>query len=316
MLGHMYLAPQSGLPADAPSAAARPRRGARPLRRQQGFMILLAVFLVALVALTLAATVPAIIAQIRRDKEVEMIHRGVQYARAIKKYSRKTSGGYPTTIEQLLETNHIKFLRQRYKDPITGKDFRLVHQGDPQLTAVMTGLPIQGGNPFAPQSPNAPGQPSASPSPTPAPADAQPSPSPSSTPTEGSSGSTPGGQTFGGGPIVGVASISKKKAFHIFNKKDHYNDWLFMYSSQLMPDILGVLIKTPFNGIMTITPGIAGGTTLNGQPASGQSSTSGAGSGGSSFGPSGFGGSGNTNSFGGGGFGAGGNTNPSSQPQQ
>ena len=43
-------------------------------------------------------------------------------------------------------------------------------------------------------------------------------------------GSTNGnGQSFGGLPIVGVASTSKNKSIREFNKKDHYNQWQFIY---------------------------------------------------------------------------------------
>src|SRR5207248_11644257 len=37
------------------------------------------------------------------------------------------------------------------------------------------------------------------------------------------------GQSFGGLPIVGVASTSKDKSIRTFNKKDHYNQWQFIY---------------------------------------------------------------------------------------
>ena len=47
-----------------------------------------------------------------------MIHRGVQYARAVKLYYRKY-GSYPTSIEQLENTNKIRYLRKRYKDPMS-----------------------------------------------------------------------------------------------------------------------------------------------------------------------------------------------------
>ena len=62
-----------------------------------------------------------------------MIHRGTQYSRAIRRYVKKT-GRYPSRLEELENTNNIRFLRKRYKDPITGKDFKLLHVGEVQLT--------------------------------------------------------------------------------------------------------------------------------------------------------------------------------------
>ncbi|HVT96761.1 MAG TPA: hypothetical protein VHE33_04590, partial [Acidobacteriaceae bacterium] len=57
---------------------------------------------------------------IQRDKEMETIQRGEQYKRAIKLYYQKF-GRYPTSIDQLVETNQVRFLRKKYKDPLTGK---------------------------------------------------------------------------------------------------------------------------------------------------------------------------------------------------
>src|SRR5207302_8987290 len=37
------------------------------------------------------------------------------------------------------------------------------------------------------------------------------------------------GQTFGGGPIVGVISASKKASIREFNHKKKYNEWQFIY---------------------------------------------------------------------------------------
>jgi type II secretory pathway pseudopilin PulG len=55
----------------------------------------------------------------------------------------------------------------------------------------------------------------------------------SSSSSSPNSSSNPGsglnGQTFGGGPILGVASLSKEKSVRVFYQKNHYNDWLFIY---------------------------------------------------------------------------------------
>ena len=42
-------------------------------------------------------------------------------------------GRYPAKIEDLELTSQQRFLRKRYKDPITGKDFRLLHYGEAKL---------------------------------------------------------------------------------------------------------------------------------------------------------------------------------------
>jgi type II secretory pathway pseudopilin PulG len=88
---------------------------------EQGYMLLAVVFLTLLVLISLAVAAPKIAMSIQRDKELETIHRGQQYRRAIKLYYQKF-GRYPTSIDQLVETNQIRFLRKRYVDPLTGKD--------------------------------------------------------------------------------------------------------------------------------------------------------------------------------------------------
>ena len=77
-----------------------------------------------------------------------MIHRGVQYSRAIRRYVKKT-GRYPSRLEELENTNNIRFLRKRYTDPVTGKDFKLLHVGEVQLSspAGIAGASPIGNNP-------------------------------------------------------------------------------------------------------------------------------------------------------------------------
>jgi type II secretory pathway pseudopilin PulG len=54
----------------------------------------------------------------------------------------------------------------------------------------------------------------------------------SSSNSNGGSSSGFNGPTFGGGPILGVASTSKAKTIRVFADKTHYNEWLFIYVQQ------------------------------------------------------------------------------------
>src|SRR5215469_1474807 len=94
-----------------------------------GYVLLTLVLFVALLAIAATLAAPPILFQLKRDREEEMVHRGTQYTRAIKYYYKKF-GNYPATIEQLENTNQVRFLRRRYKDPITGKDFKILRVGD------------------------------------------------------------------------------------------------------------------------------------------------------------------------------------------
>ncbi len=81
----------------------------------------MAIFVMALLVLTLSIAVPQVTKELRRDREVETMERGKQYARAIRLYYRKF-GSYPPSTDALVKTNNIRFLRKKYADPLTGKD--------------------------------------------------------------------------------------------------------------------------------------------------------------------------------------------------
>src|SRR5205807_7079366 len=104
-----------------------------PSSRESGYILLTLLLVVALLIVAMGAIVPSIAFQIRRDREEELIHRGVQYSRAIRAYFKKF-GRYPTRIEELENTNNMRFLRKRYKDPVTGKDFKPLHMTDVQVS--------------------------------------------------------------------------------------------------------------------------------------------------------------------------------------
>ena len=100
---------------------------------ERGFVLLAVLFLVALILIGLAVAAPKMAKSIQRDKELELTHRGEQYKRAIKLYYRKF-GSYPSSIDQLMNTNQVRFLRKRYKDPMTGKDdWKLVYFGQAHI---------------------------------------------------------------------------------------------------------------------------------------------------------------------------------------
>jgi type II secretory pathway pseudopilin PulG len=64
-----------------------------------------------------------------RDKEEELIFRGDQYRRAIERYYFSIPGRmqYPPSVDELLKDSRTpqgkRYLRQKYKDPVTGEDF-------------------------------------------------------------------------------------------------------------------------------------------------------------------------------------------------
>ena len=244
-------------------------------------MLITLMLALALITIGLLTVLPEIGQQIRRDREEEMRHRGTAYMRAIQHFYKKF-GRYPMRVEELENTNNLRFIRKRYKDPInrdpaTGqeKDFKLLHQTDitlnngPVLGQVpgqsmpgQGGLPGQGGfggaqgglgrlqgglgglgaqpgglqqtrNPDAQTSASGDaGNPSSGDASDTGGNSNSPGSSSSSSNTNSNSGSGFNGPTFGGGPILGVASASKAKTIRVFSDKNHYNDWLFIYVPQ------------------------------------------------------------------------------------
>jgi len=134
-------------------------------KREDGYILLTLLLIIALAIIFTAAIVPSITFEIKRDREEEMIHRGTQYSRAVRTYFKKF-GRYPTKIEDLENTNNLRFLRKRYKDPLTGKDFKLLHFSEVQLTmgGAIGGAGINGAtapngaSPFGPAPPPPPPQ--------------------------------------------------------------------------------------------------------------------------------------------------------------
>jgi len=88
---------------------------------EDGYILVVVIFMLAILVLGMAIAAAKVAKAIQRDREVETMHRGKQYIRAIRLYYRRF-GAYPTSVEALVNTNQIRFLRKRYTDPITGKD--------------------------------------------------------------------------------------------------------------------------------------------------------------------------------------------------
>jgi type II secretory pathway pseudopilin PulG len=263
-------------------------REARLNRQSQGGYILLTLMLfIMLLVIFATSAVETITQQVKRDREEELVHRGVEYSRAVRHYYKKF-GRYPTRIEDLESTNSVRFLRKRYKDPITGKDFKLLHQGEVQMSfgaglggaAALSALAANAGGAQSPQAmaagiaaAQAAAQPATPVNTTSGDADSSDAPSGAAPGAPAGPGSSSGtspvgsGQVFGGGPIVGVASTSKEQSIRSFNKKDHYNQWQFIYDPS---SDRGGLLMTPNQPPLNINGQNPNGQPVNGQPVNGQ----------------------------------------------
>ena len=86
----------------------------------RGFIMVAMLISLAVAAIWMSAALPSWRQQAIREKEADLIFRGEQYARAIYLYSTKNNGALPQSVDQLVQQ---RYLRKKYLDPITGKDF-------------------------------------------------------------------------------------------------------------------------------------------------------------------------------------------------
>jgi hypothetical protein len=111
---------------------SRRSRNSGGKRREQGYALLLVVFLSTLMLLATLVAAPSVRTERKREQEEEMIWRGKQYVRAIKLFYRK-NGRFPTSLDDLTKpkTGSLRYLRQAYKDPMNKEDgsWRLIYVG-------------------------------------------------------------------------------------------------------------------------------------------------------------------------------------------
>jgi type II secretory pathway pseudopilin PulG len=198
---------------------------------QDGYAMAALLVAMSVMAVFMTVALPVWNTQAQREKEAELVFRGEQYARAVMLYQRKFANTLPPSLDVLLND---RYLRKRYKDPITGKDFQLLSGASVQAQAGVPGGNVGGGS--------------------------RPGGQVTSRGTTGTGGSTAttgtGGSTFGlqngragvgtsagfglgagvgAGPggtvpggIMGVTSTSSAKSLRLYNGRGVYNEWTFV----------------------------------------------------------------------------------------
>ena len=186
-------------------------------RNQHGYAMVVLLISMSIMAVMMTVAMPVWKQTVQREKEEELIFRGTQYVHAIALFQRKTANAYPPNIDVLVRE---RYLRKKYKDPITNDDF--------------VPLPVgaaPGGAGAGQQS--APGIGGRGPTTSPVSGGLQTSPTPPGGGRQGSTPTpfgTPSAGTIGG--VSGVASKSKEKSIRIYNGRTHYNEWAFVYVQQ------------------------------------------------------------------------------------
>jgi type II secretory pathway pseudopilin PulG len=180
-----------------------------------------------------------------REKEEELVFRGEQYARAIGLFQRKFANASPPNINVLVEQ---RFLRKKYKDPITNDDFVPLLQGQPAAPGAL---------------PNG-GRGAATPGARPPTTGTTPSGTLGGSPTTAGTPLGPSGTPLGAtgtpigasGGLIGVTSKSKDKSIRLYKGRSHYNEWQFVYTQPT---------AAPGTGAPGGAPGAPGGQRGRGQ---------------------------------------------------
>ena len=275
-----------------------------PTRRRKpseaGYMLISVIILLAIFIIAMAIAAPKVAESIQRDRDVETMHRGKQYIRAIQLYYRKFHA-YPPNLDALVKTNEIRFLRKKYLDPVTGKDdwkpitycqnktpMAIGFFGQPlggTGCGALAGIGPSGGN--GTQGANLLSTSSTGGGLTPVSgagtglfsntaggtgstagvgsgvgsSDSSSATDANGTPINNTGSPLGNGPTFGGGGIIGVEPPMLKQSILIYKKKNHYNEWEFLYS--------------PLQDQQTIAGGNAGniGQPANGSPGFNQPGT-------------------------------------------
>ena len=261
---------------------------AKPQRDgQRGYAMAALLVALSIMAVMFTVVMPVWKQTVQREKEEELIFRGKQYVHAIGMFQRKFANAFPPNIDALVEQ---RFLRKKFKDPITNDDFVPIPAGQG-----VAGTPQQpGGQRGATGSTAAGGGRQAQTTAPTQPGGRTGGPGTSAGPT---------GQTAGG--ISGVTSKSKGQSIRLYNGRGHYNEWAFVYIQQVQaPGAGGVGAGVPGPAGQRGQPGQSPGPfgTGGNQPGQrGRGGPNGPGGPGGPNGPGGRGNNGGIGTFGGGG---------------
>jgi type II secretory pathway pseudopilin PulG len=181
---------------------------------EKGYTFAGALTLIAILSILMALSLPLWSWLKQRDNEEELIFRGREYVEAIARYHQKYNS-YPPDVETLVK---LKFLRKLYKDPMTKSgEWKVLHPDSL----------VQTGAAGAINQPNQPGEEQEN-------QDnlfgSRPETKQDESAGDAEKESDEDPEQKSTGPVVGVASRSKKKSIKIVNGQNYYNKWVFTYA--------------------------------------------------------------------------------------
>jgi type II secretory pathway pseudopilin PulG len=196
--------------------------------RDDAFTLVTLMILVTVLNVMVAAALPLWTQQIKRDKEEELIFRGLQYAEAIRLFETKF-GRYPVRLQELLEVEP-RSIRQLWKDPMTDDgEWGLVFatgaktgEGGTQTGTNLSGQAFTSGTSFSQRD-----------------EDDEDEEDESGRSNIGNRGRPRRGETVTTGPISGVHSLSEEESVKVFMGSNTYNAWIFT------PEIIPIAPTAP-----------------------------------------------------------------------
>src|SRR5437763_1762109 len=87
---------------------------------EQGYAMAALLVAMSIMAVMLTVAMPVWKQMTQREREEELVFRGMQYAHAIGMFQRKYANAYPPNLDVLVNEH---FLRRKFKDPVTNDDF-------------------------------------------------------------------------------------------------------------------------------------------------------------------------------------------------
>ena len=94
---------------------------------ERGYAMASLLVMVAIMGILMSVAMPVWRHQAQREKETELAFRGEQWVRGIQLYQRRYGPGvFPPSLDVLVQQ---RFVRKKFKDPITGQDFQPLFAG-------------------------------------------------------------------------------------------------------------------------------------------------------------------------------------------
>lgn len=181
--------------------------------REAGYNFVMLIVALSVLTILAGMALPLWSRQIQREKEEELITRGLQYAEAIRVF-RARFGRLPVRLEELVEVKP-RSIRRLWKDPMTEHgNWGLIFEG--------VGTQIDPNNPN--QIPGQPNQPGQNPQGANRPDEEQKDDLEAAVPST-DFGNEDGRVTVG--PIRGVHSLSKESSIKIFMGRQRHDQWEF-----------------------------------------------------------------------------------------